>query len=362
MKMKTSVKYVIRAAVAALGVLLFYLSASAYGKLVFATDGILFYLEEPLGIQEAMAVKQDIEEKEKEMPTFCIWGQIGRQTLTNKYLKRSIQADVILLCGNSELLFEDCRVPAKKDSQGCVIDEAAAWELFGSTNVEGKEISFQEKSYTIRKVIPEQGKIFALQICGLEHKKAGQWIPSESGMPVDGQPQQEKDDGVLNRITMQKTEEKSLRDLEVMWNGQSGLSVTNLDVQLLRGVSGACVLLVPATSCIFFLGYLLCQYRQQKQTMWKAAVAVFGFIAAVSFFLLLKSHINIPDDYIPTRWSDFSFWSELWDRKQDTVGLLLKMPKTDLDTVWMESFGKAFGCGLLAEALTAGFLMMTRRK
>lgn len=358
--MKIYAKYLIIAVAAVLGMILFYLSASAWGHFVFATDRSLLYLKQPLSVSEASEIEQKIEEDEKEraleeneteeMPKFCIWGQKEKETITNEDLSRSIQTDVVLFCGNPELLFEDCRVPARRDSQGCLIDEGTAWELFGSANVEGKEISYQGKSYTIRKVIPGKEKIFALQICSLvEHETAKDGLSPEGGMLKDRQPDETKEDIVLNRLTMQKPEEKTQQDMALMWENQYGLSVTVLDVELLKGIGGFCVLLVPVTSCICFLCYLFCQYRQQKRPVWKAVVAALGFTLAVSFFLLLKEQINIPDDYIPTRWSDFSFWTELWKQKQEAIRLLFQMPKTDLDIAWLESFGRTLGYGLLAE-------------
>lgn len=364
--MKTYGRYVITAVLAGLGILLFYLSASAWGNFVSVTDRIMFYLVQPLRVSEAFEMDQEIEEnrqkstldesEKEEMPKFCIWRQKEKETITNEDLSRSVQTDVVLFCGNPELLFEDCRVPARRDSQGCLIDEGTAWELFGSANVEGKEISYQGKSYTIRKVIPGEEKIFALQICSLvEHETTKDGLPPEGETLKDRQPDGTKEDIVLNRLTVQKTAEKSWQDVELMWSGQYGLSVTVLDVELLKGIGGFCVLLVPVTSCICFLCYLFCQYRQQKRPVWKAVVAALGFTLAVCFFLLLKEQINIPDDYIPTRWSDFSFWTELWKQKQEAIRLLFQIPKTDLDIVWLESFGRTLGYGLLAEVFEAGF-------
>lgn len=372
--MKTYGKYVAMAVVAVLGIYSFYLSASAWGRFASITDGMSFYLEQPLGVSEAFEVEQTIEEEReeyaaeesdseaKQMPKFCIWGQKDQQMLTNEDLFRSTQADIILLCGSPELLFEDCRIPAEKDSQGCLIDEGTSWELFGSTNVEGQEISYQGKSYTVRKVIPGEEKIFALQICGLvERKAAKDGLPSEGEASKDMRPDGAEEDVVLNRITMQKPEEKSQQDMALMW-GRYGLSVTILDMELLGGIGGFCVLLLPAASCIYFLVYLFRQCRQQKHPVFRAVAAVLGLILAVSFFVILKSRINIPDDYIPTKWSDFSFWTELWKGRQEAVRQLVQIPKTALDTVWMEAFGRTLFYGLLAQISAAGFLIMAKCK
>lgn len=345
--MKICAKSVGTAAVLAVALILFYLSAVSWGSLISRKDNVMFYLKQPLSISDAEEADRKIQEGRRNssqaeaegeaMPEFCIWGQENEVNLTNESLCRSFQADAILLCGNPELLFEDCRLPGRKDSLGCLVDEAVAWGLFGSLAVEGKEISYQGNSYTIREVLPGEKKIFAYQAVS-----------------------QSEEDAVFRRITMQKPAGKSLGDLELAWQSQHGIEVTVLDLELLRGIAGACVLLVPLTSCICFLRYLFCQYREQEKPVWKAAVAVLGMAAAVSFFMALKTQVHIPDDYIPTRWSDFSFWPGLWGWKMEGVRLLWQMPKTDLDYIWIRDAGKAVGFGLLAEA-SAVVLILNRK-
>lgn len=358
MKMKKYAKYAIAAAVAGLGIFLFYLSAVSWGQLLLAKDQVMFYLEQPLSIQAAEeADKKSREEKQMEsgqedqtetMPEFCIWGQKDAVEIANDNLHRSAQTDAVLMCGNPELLFEDCRLPGRNDKQGCLLDEKTAWELFGSCEVAGKEVSYEGKSYVIRKVISGKERIFAFQasIPRESGDLEGGQTEAENGTAGEGQP---GGDSVLNRITMQKPEERTLQDLAALWGNKYGISLTILDLQLLRGIGGFCVLLVPLTSCIYFLWYLFCQYRKQQQLVWKAVVAALGLMLAVCFFILLKNQVNIPDDYIPTRWSDFTFWEQLWKQKWEALRMLGQMPKSNLDSGWMGAFGKTLGCGILAE-------------
>ena len=62
----------------------------------------------------------------------------------------------------------------------------------------------------------------------------------------------------------------------------------------------------------------------------------------------LKDKVKIPDEYIPTRWSEFSFWESLWERKVDAVELLLRIPKSNLDNGWMDCFFHTCAYGVLA--------------
>ena len=74
-------------------------------------------------------------------------------------------------------------------------------------------------------------------------------------------------------------------------------------------------------------------------------------VLAAMLLLFLKGFVKIPEGYIPTRWSEFSFWARLWETKTEGVRLLLRMPKSVLDAGWMGDFFRAAAYGLLAEAL-----------
>lgn len=338
------------AVTAALAMILFYLSAAAWGGLVFTRNHVLFYLEQPLSFGEAKEViekNQKIKERssqgeteEKVLPGFCIWGQKKDVSLTNKNLSRSTQANAVLFCGNPELLFEDCRVPVKEDKQGCLIDEQTAWELFGSSQAAGKELSYEGQSYIIRKVITSKEKVIAFQVSAASESGGEE---QETGA------QEQTKDNILNRITMYKPQDSSIRELSSLWDYQYGICVRILDMELLRGISGFCVLLFPVTVCIFFWRYLHGTVRKFP------AKVIVSLLMLIVLLCLLGSWVKLPADYIPTRWSDFSFWTGLWKEKTEGMKSLLGMPKADLDHKWITWFYQSVGCGLLAEA----FLVMT---
>lgn len=363
---KTYVRYVIIAVAVGIVIFLSYLSAAAWGNLISAKDKAMFYLEEPISNQDADRIRQGIEAEWEEVgqktgqgadgqktgqgadeqgedqvemvPEFCIWGQKDMVMLANQDLERYAQADTILLCGNPELVFEDCRLLDRSDYEGCLVDEGISWELFGSTDVAGEEISYEGKSYTIRGVLPGDRKMFAFQ--------------------VDGSQSEQEKESILNRITLQKPEGKTVQELQSMWNNSFDISVKLMDLELLQGIGGFCMLLFPLSVCICFLWYLYRQFREQEALIWKIGMAGFAAAFFVCFCFFLKNQIYIPDDYIPTRWSDFSFWTELWEGKREALQLLIKMPKTDLDGGWMTPFVKTVGFGVLSEILAVLLLLI----
>lgn len=147
---------------------------------------------------------------------FCIWREKKQMTLTNDNLLKETLADVILFCGNIKLLFEDCRVPVIGDTKGCLVDEQTAWELFGDDQITGKEISFEGTQYIVRKVIPGKEKIAVFSADGIVEK-----MPDMVGMEQEERNQSEESflNGLvkLNRITVLKSGEISMNDLESAW-------------------------------------------------------------------------------------------------------------------------------------------------
>lgn len=373
--MKQYGKYLVITGLIILGMFLSYLSASAWGRMVQQKDSVMFYLKQPIALEDALAVAEQNketaeeyrqEQEEKKPPlSFCIWGQKEDVMLSNENLSRSFMADVILLCGSPELLFEDCRVPMQEDSAGCLVDEKAAWELFGDMKVVGKEISYEGNDYTIRNVVPGKEGIVAFQ--------ASRAL-IEKNTKLEGAQSNESMDGVMQRLTMHKPKGYSVYDLESSWNHAYGFFVDVLDLQLLRGIGGIVMLLFPVSLCFLFGCYLyhlraslnissglfghFTVKKNGKLLQGKAAAVGLSLMLMGLLLFFLKDMVQIPDDYIPTRWSEFSFWTRLWEIKTEAVKLLLGMPKTVLDSHWMGDFFQTLTGGFLAEALlvVAGFL------
>ncbi|MCI9647080.1 MAG: hypothetical protein HFH40_09820 [Lachnospiraceae bacterium] len=365
-----------------LAMVLLYLSAAAWGSL--ALGKVMFHLESPISISEGVEVmdraeedSEDAEEGRQLLPAFCIWGQKEGIAVENKNLSRTSTADAILLCGEPGLVFEGCQLPIWGDGQGCIISEDTAWELFGSSQVVGKEVSCRGTSYVVRQVLPIQGNMIAFQL-GQRSAAAGERQGDPSGSPSrqsgssfgqgnqvysggsSGQGSQVWAEEQLDRITLKSEEGISKRTLEGTLGMQYGLSVQLLDIELLGGISGACMLFAPVTICVFFAALICRQYKKQKTRPGKAWMAGALILLAAVTFLFLKGQIRISEDYIPSRWSDFSFWSSLWQEKADAVKFLVGMEKTELDNRWAYGFLKAAGCGLLAEILLLAGLVKSR--
>ncbi len=85
---------------------------------------------------------------------------------------------------------------------------------------------------------------------------------------------------------------------------------------------------------------------------------MFSIVAAGAFFALrwlLDVQIDWPGRFLPSRWSDFEFWPELWEAERanfDKAALLLPLPK---DMMWRENMSRLLVCLIAACFLAARF-------
>lgn len=203
---------------------LFLFVSGILGQHDFGENQIKFYLEQPISGSEAVKIVESSQKREEskeddneQITDFCIWGQREGAILSNDNLSRDILANVIMMCGNPELLFEDCRVPGREDLEGCLIDQESAWQLFGSSNVVGKEITYNGKNYTIRKVIPGTEKIAAFQISRRAKSK-------NEGEQADRFAPLETDECQLDRLTVNSPRDWTIQALQEAWSNQYGFS------------------------------------------------------------------------------------------------------------------------------------------
>ena len=76
--------------------------------------------------------------------------------------------------------------------------------------------------------------------------------------------------------------------------------------------------------------------------MWTGACVLIVAAAAV----MLWNNIEIPRDWIPSRWSDFQFWSDKFRELEEKVRLFLMLPKTVLQAENISGFVKCVGCSM----------------
>lgn len=257
-------------------------------------------------------------EKQQDSPLlFTLWEEEKDALVENTAWDRQENVSVLLLNGDSELLF-DGPVLKKDDTGGCLIDALTAETLFGSRNVVNSELQYNGETFTIRGILPEDTPVLVVQEAVFDHDSAGNGVSFENGVAGGG-----SSAVAFHHISLRFPSEGS--------NGkkQQGSSSQIEEFMVRHGITGeisrqkgisdlaaAFSFLLPVVLWSSLLGQTFSLMRKNRRYPVRVLLAALLLLCLVwLFFFLTGIHPQIPEDMIPTRWSDFSFWSR-WAEKQ----------------------------------------------
>ncbi len=101
--------------------------------------------------------------------SYSAWTQCRKETLQSEF-GRSCDADVIAIYGDSGCVFPiGANLPAE-DTEGCIIGEKLAEDLFGSGHAAGGKLFWREQEWTVRRVVEEPAELCLLQASGMKEQ------------------------------------------------------------------------------------------------------------------------------------------------------------------------------------------------
>lgn len=100
---------------------------------------------------------------------FTAWGELQDVTVADPDLGSKVQTNALVLDGSSELVLPLAPVLPAGDTNGCLLGEQTAWELFGSTQVKGDTILIGNQTRIIRGVVslPQSGVVIEGSVNGI---------------------------------------------------------------------------------------------------------------------------------------------------------------------------------------------------
>ena len=245
--------------------------------------------KEEWGIYPRDALSYLEKEEKKDMPvSFTFWREKKDQTVENKELFRSGTFPVVEICGNSSLLFPGEFPLKKEDTEGCLIGEDTAWQLFGDTNVIGKTLIYGKKTYSIQGVLAKRD-IFVCQA-----SKGSDLLFHNMTFYGD------------NYLEKEKIKEQ----LENEYN----LNLKESPKYWYYIFTRAALFLFPM--CL--MAYFLFLFRKKKVLFKGMVLVTVLFLAGGIVFIF-----DITPDKLPNRLSDIDFWIEAFQKgKEDFFSLL----------------------------------------
>lgn len=264
----------------------------------------------PLRIIER-AVDNEVMKNTSRIPTITAWNCLIEQQVKNTVLSTSAKTRLLEVCGDMRQVYpmELVRgiIPIKDDSNGCLVDNNTAYELFQSLDVIGNILTYQGKEYCIRGIINTQERLVIIPKVGENHSYMN-----------------------LELVYEDKENGEQLANEFIVQNSLAS-SYTVIDACFYSGIIGLFYLL-PA----WILGlYLL---LIMVKSIWKRRTLQIQFILYLIIFLVawkgirwvMDFQFSLPDRLIPTRWSDFDFWirkyQDIYDQMKEFV-YLIPVPK-----------------------------------
>ena len=242
-------------------------------------------------------------EAEQEYPAaICFFKE---QPDTSLFCRETGEASVvnqIRIMGNAELLMYGSNALSFRKN-GCYLDTATVRVLFGTDKVAGQTVRSGDQSWQVLGVFDS-----------------------------------------LQKEMLCVAEEKMLLDRILLLSSDYGRGRDELEQLLLRnGLGGDVVDFTVVTALVQDLLLIVSLLLLARAAKWLikdlpgtglrlAATVVFG-LAGLWY---LTGNLHIPPDLIPTRWSDFSFWSTTWMQQRQNFLLILKSAagEASLDLLW----------------------------
>lgn len=242
-------------------------------------------------------------EAEQEYPAaICFFKE---QPDTSLFCRETGEASVvnqIRIIGNAELLMYGSNALSFRKN-GCYLDTATVRVLFGTDKVAGQTVRSGDQSWQVLGVFDSLQKEM---LCVAEEEM------------------------LLDRILLLSSDYGRGRDELEQLLLRNGLGGDVVDFTVVTALVQDLLLIVPLLLLACAAKWLI--KALPGPGLHLAATVVFG-LAGLWY---LTGNLHIPPDLIPTRWSDFSFWSTTWMQQKQNFLLILKSAagEASLDMLW----------------------------
>lgn len=268
----------------------------------------------------AEEILETLEQTEAESSA-CFYWDGGMITLTEPDYGRSAQVMAAGILGDGSLYDKRIHGFWEKDKEGCVIDGDTAWKLFGTREAEGRQLVYGEKTYQVRQVLPWKQRMILIR-------------PEEENI-------------MYTRVFLKNEKLQNSKTAEQFLMAY-GLNGTVVDSGFLISAVRMLLLIFPG----IVMGILFLKANRERRICRKEQAAAFWMwtgacvlIVAAAAVLLWKN-MEIPQEWIPSRWSDFQFWSDKFRELEEKVRLFLMLPKTVGQAENILEFVKCAGCSM----------------
>ena len=288
-----------------LGLMVFFygLALSQNHQVEGAAAVQILYAQQPITVREGVALLEREEEQEHPL-SVALWGEMPGQTLHFVEFDRQVEVDVVVVSGDSSLLFPAGFSLQLREENEILLSSDVAFRLFGtSTIVDGANfypVHLGGREYTIR------GVLFAL----------------ENTVVIQGHRGLDRIlDGAAVEIPQGQHQRNIIREFELrFWPVERVF-----DGMMVRTWGNIFTWLLPVVVGItLFIGAIKegMSYRERpvKCIAWIGGVALFSALFIGLHRDLPAIHLNIS----PPMWSDFGYWRDFIGDKAGAIGQMFQ--------------------------------------
>lgn len=261
-----------------------------YGALSGST--VLRYEEPSLTIEAVKDALDTARAHEGKVQEAALWSEYENQAVSNEW-GRDARLRVIHIYGDGEqaypMHFMAGAYPVGEDAAGCAVDQKAADALFGSQNVLGNTLTWQGMPYIVRGVLTGMEGVVVIQA-------------------------DEADANKFDTLALITPPGSNGREAVDSFVSSGGIVMPDaiLDVpfwtQFVRALAVLPAWIIAITLIVKMAAHTI--RLRAAPILCLCATVVTIAVAAVMLYAA-KFSPPVPDRFIPTRWSDFSFWKDL---------------------------------------------------
>lgn len=276
------------------------------------------------GVKEE-ELKKALEQEETmgtQVPGVTAWNLIKEEKVKNTYLNREEKVTAFLVSGDMKLASDASLICGnyvyKEDYDGCILDSDTAYSLFGTVQGVNNRVFYGNNSYNIRGIVKSriplimiQGKDPSLEYSNLEF--------------------QYESTSLAERKTTDFLARYNLTD-----------DYTCIDGYFYGGFLHS-VLGLPVWASYIIVSISLLR----KIFLWKGSVDKDKFLYYLCFGVIIVGYgvllyqtggnpMYIPEKIIPTRWSDFDYWTRLFRSTEQQIEQIRFLPPSPRDLLLEE--------------------------